>query len=74
MGDPKVTLARRVEVHVHVAPRVDDRGNAGRLIGDQGRQMAEALDLELPDVHDREVSTGAADTRTKATPDAHYRS
>ena len=47
----------RLEVDVDVATRIDDRGDARRLVGDQRRQMAEAVDRELRDTHRRERST-----------------
>ena len=36
-----------LEVDVDVAARVDDGGDARRLVGDERRQVAEAVDREL---------------------------
>ena len=52
MADPKVALPRRVDVHVHVAPRVDHGGDARLLVRDQRREVPQAFDLELPEQHD----------------------
>ncbi len=51
VADPQAGRPRRLEVDVDVAPRVDDRGGARRLIGDERRQMAEPLDPVLGDTH-----------------------
>ena len=51
VGDPQAGGPGRVEVDVDVAPRIDDRRRAGRLIGDQRREMPEPLDPVLGDPH-----------------------
>ena len=51
VADPKVVLARRIEIDVDVAPWIDDRGETRRLIGDQGREMPEPVDRELAEEH-----------------------
>ena len=51
MADPDVELAGRGEIHVHIATRVDDGGNAGALVGDERREMPEPFDPELADQH-----------------------
>ncbi len=58
MGDPDVELTGRREIDVDVPARVDDRGDAGDIVGDERRQMPEPLDPELADLHAHERSTG----------------
>src|SRR4029077_11020037 len=41
----------RVEVHVYVAARVHDCGRPGRVVDDEGREMAETRELVLLDAH-----------------------
>ena len=55
VADPKVVLARRIEIDVDVAPRIDDRGEPRRLIGDQGREVPEPFDAVAGDLHARSV-------------------
>ena len=58
VADPQIRVARRVEVDVDVAARVDDRRDARRLIGDERREMAEPLDPVLRDAHGRSLHRG----------------
>ena len=44
VGDAQVVGAGGVQVDVDVAARVDDGGDAGRLVGDERRQVPETLD------------------------------
>jgi len=55
--DPDVELACGLQVRVHVPARVHDGGHAGRIVGDQRRQVAETLDPEQPRQHPIERST-----------------
>ena len=55
VADPQARLASRIEVDVDVAPRVDDRGHAGLVVGDEGREMTEPLDPVLGDAHGRSL-------------------
>ena len=64
--DPEVLLTGGGEVDVDVSPGVDDRRGAARLVGDQGRQVAEPLDPELADQH-RPERTTASDAVRPAT-------
>ena len=66
VADPQAALAGRVDVDVDVAARVDDRGQAELLVTDQGRQVAEPLDLELADEH-RAIRPGYIITRPPST-------
>ena len=50
-GDPDIGGACSVKVDVDVATRVDDRSQAGRLVGDQRREVAETIDDELAQEH-----------------------
>ena len=43
------------EVDVDVSPRVDDRGDAGRLVGHERRQVPEPFDPVLGDAHGRSL-------------------
>ena len=56
--DPDIQIAGRREIDVHIAARVDDCGDAGGLVGDEGGEMTEPLDPELANLHRREPSTG----------------
>ncbi len=51
VADPDVRGAGGIEVDVDVAARVDDRRQAGRLVGDKRREVAEAIDDELAEQH-----------------------
>ena len=51
VADAEVALARGIEVDVDVAARIDDRGEAGRLVGDERGEVAETVDHELSDQH-----------------------
>jgi hypothetical protein len=44
VADADVRGSGGVEVDVDVATRVDDRRQAGRLVGDERREVAEAID------------------------------
>ena len=54
VGDAQVARPGGLEVDVDVATRVDDRRDTRRLVGDQGRQVAEAVDPRTADTHRRE--------------------
>src|SRR5207253_5565834 len=56
VGDPDVEIAGGREVDVDVPPRVDDRGDAGGLIGNERREMPEPFDAELADLHRRRLA------------------
>src|SRR5204863_8157094 len=56
--DPDIQIAGRREIDVHIAARVDDCGDAGGLVGDEGGEMTAPLDPELANLHRREPSTG----------------
>ena len=51
VADPDIGGACSVKVDVDVATRVDDRSQAGRLVGDQRREVAETIDDELAQEH-----------------------
>ena len=51
VGDPHAGGTRGGEVDVDVAARIDDRGDPGRLVDDERRQVAEPLDPVLRDAH-----------------------
>ena len=68
VGDPDVELAGRREVDVDVAARVDDRGDTGGLVGDERRQVAEALDPELADLHRLDRSSDPDVPRVRGVP------
>src|SRR5258706_11932106 len=55
--DPDVELAGRREVRVDVATRIDDRGDAGGLVGHQSRQVTQSLDPELTYLHQFESTS-----------------
>ena len=50
-GDPQAARPGGLEIDVDVTARVDDGRHARVVIGDQGRQVAEATDRELLDSH-----------------------
>ena len=61
VGDPDVQLAGRREVDVDVPARIDDCGDPGGLVGDEGRQVTEPFDPELADLHAAEsTATGVS--------------
>jgi hypothetical protein len=49
VADHQIAGRGGLQVDVHVPAGVDDRGQAGRLVGDQRREVTEALDRELAD-------------------------
>ena len=49
--DAQVLRAGGLEIEVDVPSRVDHGGDAGVVIDDEGRQVAEATDRELLDTH-----------------------
>ena len=49
--DPEAARARRVEIDVDVASRVDHRRHTGRLVRDERAEVAQALDHELLQPH-----------------------
>jgi hypothetical protein len=55
MGDAEVRVAGGVEVDIDVPPRIDDGGDASRLVRDQGREMSQPLDPELRQAHGRSL-------------------
>ena len=55
VGDPQVGRPRGVEVDVDVATRIDDGGDARRLVGDERGQVPEPLDPVLRDAHERSL-------------------
>ena len=62
VGDPQIVRPCGVEVDVDVPARVDDRGHAGGLVGDERREMAETVDHELTEQHRAEGTTGEPTT------------
>src|SRR5688572_17451561 len=60
MGDPQVEAARLVEIDIDVAPGVDDGGEAGRFVADEGGQMPEAVNGVLADQHPPRVAPDPA--------------
>ena len=51
VGDADIEVAGRREINIDVPAWIDDRGDAGALIGDEGRQMTQPFDPELADLH-----------------------
>jgi hypothetical protein len=75
--DPDVQLASRGEIHVDIAAWVDDRGDAGDVVRNEGRQMPEPFDPELAKLHAGEPSTarqarsrGSSRDPSRPSPDA----
>ena len=57
VADADVDLTRGVEIRINVPPGVHHRGDAGGVVGDQRREVAEPLDPEQPREHRIEGST-----------------
>ena len=65
VADPPAVRARGVEVDVNVPTRIDDRGDAGRFVGDQRAEVAKPLDDELLETHVRSLLGRGKDERNQ---------